>query len=1241
MENRPQNPFKGLQTYQPDDNLKLFGRDKDLVLIKSRIFSARTTLLFAGSGVGKSSFINAKIIPELKSQFYIHKVNIWSGPATPLDQDKNSQIRAEIVAYLDALKKAKQEQAARRETIEEQAPAAEAQAGAEAPLSGPTLPALLRNFLDLPPDFESRAPSGCLLIFDQFEEIFQRHSYQDGFDTFLSNLSYVINRADLPLRIIFSMRDEFLGELSIFDNRIPDLFNNYYRLKYPDRDDAADIIKRTAKLVNIPVDENNLGQLVRDLSTIEKGRTCLSESAVKESAPTSSFIERDYIVPPYLQISCHKLWQNQFQTKENASDLNRPFLADYQPMEAYKMLRDFFNEKMAALTASERALAFRIFNYLVTKQGAKMAYELKVLAEQMEVDEEKLKPTLLKLSQDDTKILRQTPAPDGSLWFELYHDMYGIFVDEWRADYTKKRHQRNRKYVQIGLASVAVLALLFVAGSILFYRVVTQKAAAGNNLFKQVIRAQDAELEEDRDKAILYRLQYLADAPPDSDEAKDERSKIAGLIGDDYSFLRATYRPSEPTPAVNAIFSADGQMVLTQGSGGGIWLWETETGKPLSRPLKWSVQFTEKKEKAEATESGEQPASQPAPPRRKSKTSLGDAADQEAAKSSTTGSETKSDKSPVRATIKALTGHPQYGLLIAGILNSSADDSGLYIWRADTGDLLGDKPLPLQAAQKRVEGNIIVVNFSPDGRYIATEAAANTPVIREIKENNLNPVPIEGIRHDKYVGYASFSPDSKYLLTGCDDHRAYLWDLSNNSIKFTFRHDHPVKRATFSPDGKRILTRDTDGYLKIWEVETGKQVGRTIHISEREFLRSMLEPDGTTVMTRSYPDSKLSFWDSSSGNRLDAMFNLRESINDANFHPNGKYLLAITGGVARLLQINHVKPAGRLIRDDNELSDYALDPPGKTLMTQSLANVRRWNAEDGKSIGMPAGGQVLSADGGYFMSFDRSKVAQVMDAATGQLFMQLPNVDSDDVDLFVISPDHQYLAFLSKANISLWKNEHQNRPATRIFTDKSGTGNINALAFSMNSQLLLYGGDDKQLRGLSLPTMKPVAFAELNSSMNSPVADVQIGQDGRLALIACGDNQVLLWEIGTGKLLDKVSLGSSVQMVEFSPSGQAALVSTTSWIHRFDITHDTLLHSSSRLLPDKPSSPFRVMDPDGQKIRTLVSHSPGLIQVEDIDFGVELEGPALPGDPKQMLEDWSRKLSLNVERETRGDVKAY
>jgi hypothetical protein len=65
----PANPFRGLITYEKEDQDVLFGRDREASLLEGRLLSSSTTLLFSGSGVGKSSFLRAKFIPEIEGVY--------------------------------------------------------------------------------------------------------------------------------------------------------------------------------------------------------------------------------------------------------------------------------------------------------------------------------------------------------------------------------------------------------------------------------------------------------------------------------------------------------------------------------------------------------------------------------------------------------------------------------------------------------------------------------------------------------------------------------------------------------------------------------------------------------------------------------------------------------------------------------------------------------------------------------------------------------------------------------------------------------------------------------------------------------------------------------------------------------------------------------------------------------------------------------------------------------------------
>ncbi len=58
-------PYKGPESYQPEDAALFFGREKEADQLTAKILSSRITLLHAQSGAGKTSLLNARIIPGL------------------------------------------------------------------------------------------------------------------------------------------------------------------------------------------------------------------------------------------------------------------------------------------------------------------------------------------------------------------------------------------------------------------------------------------------------------------------------------------------------------------------------------------------------------------------------------------------------------------------------------------------------------------------------------------------------------------------------------------------------------------------------------------------------------------------------------------------------------------------------------------------------------------------------------------------------------------------------------------------------------------------------------------------------------------------------------------------------------------------------------------------------------------------------------------------------------------------
>jgi hypothetical protein len=122
----------------------------------------------------------------------------------------------------------------------------------------------LIKFYSEPNLFQNLRPNGSILILDQFEEVFQYHKHTVYFARFIDQLSEMINAPTPEVRVLFSIREEFLGELSVFDNKISDLFNNYYRLKNPSKRQAREIIAATVRSKGVEPSEK-MDLLVQDL----------------------------------------------------------------------------------------------------------------------------------------------------------------------------------------------------------------------------------------------------------------------------------------------------------------------------------------------------------------------------------------------------------------------------------------------------------------------------------------------------------------------------------------------------------------------------------------------------------------------------------------------------------------------------------------------------------------------------------------------------------------------------------------------------------------------------------------------------------------------------------------------------------------------------------------------------------------------------------------------------------------
>src|SRR5690349_5823999 len=60
-------PYVGLRPFRETDYCFFFGRERDIRVISSNLLASPLTILYGSSGVGKSSVLQAGVVPYLKT----------------------------------------------------------------------------------------------------------------------------------------------------------------------------------------------------------------------------------------------------------------------------------------------------------------------------------------------------------------------------------------------------------------------------------------------------------------------------------------------------------------------------------------------------------------------------------------------------------------------------------------------------------------------------------------------------------------------------------------------------------------------------------------------------------------------------------------------------------------------------------------------------------------------------------------------------------------------------------------------------------------------------------------------------------------------------------------------------------------------------------------------------------------------------------------------------------------------
>ena len=224
--------YPGAQPFSDNEfSRKLFfGRAQASTALTDQILANRMVVVYAKSGLGKTSLLNAGVAPRLRDDRYL-----------PLFVRVNDVERGPFASVLDGIRSE-----AERQRVE----------------YVPGAAGSLWSFFKTVEFWQGDLLLTPVLILDQFEELFTLQPEQAR-ESFLNELSYLVRgvrpssapetdralgEAPPPLRIVLSLREDFLGFLEEASDHIPQILDHRFRLAPLNLQAAADAITGPASL---------------------------------------------------------------------------------------------------------------------------------------------------------------------------------------------------------------------------------------------------------------------------------------------------------------------------------------------------------------------------------------------------------------------------------------------------------------------------------------------------------------------------------------------------------------------------------------------------------------------------------------------------------------------------------------------------------------------------------------------------------------------------------------------------------------------------------------------------------------------------------------------------------------------------------------------------------------------------------------------------------------------------------
>lgn len=414
----------------------------------------------------------------------------------------------------------------------------------------------------------------------------------------------------------------------------------------------------------------------------------------------------------------------------------------------------------------------------------------------------------------------------------------------------------------------------------------------------------------------------------------------------------------------------------------------------------------------------------------------------------------------------------------------------------------------------QVGGIVWSAAFSHDGQQVLTAGSDGKARLWDLNANLIQVFEEEG--HSKDILSVAMSLDGGYVLTGGADHKAILWERDGKKFFEIDEHTGQVNSVCFSPTGKHLLTVGQDGRAVLGLLEDYQP---QVFIDEGQpFKGAAFSPDGKKLliasrdgriihqdlqgmMVRSYPDHGF-------------------GISPVIFAPEEPLLFIGSKNNTGVLMNLEEETSTEITGHTSSILSAVFSADGNFLLTGSMDNTARlWNLTEEPS--QPT--RVITSENDTIWAVALSKDNTTIYTAGSQKEIRRWRLDSeapevigtqlDDIMAIALSPDERFLLSGGRnGSVIYWNLEEGSRLPLESHAMETMT-----TAISPDGQWLLSGGGSESDGKAILYDNTGLKKTELIHHKGA-VTSASFSSDGEFILTTSKDNTAAIWNL-EGRLL--------------------------------------------------------------------------------------------------------------------------